>query len=30
MKFENENDVTVDGLAGAAVWRLLLDRRDRR
>jgi hypothetical protein len=24
MKFENENDVTVDGLAGAAVWHLLL------
>jgi len=24
MKFENESDVTVDGLAGAAVWHLLL------
>jgi hypothetical protein len=24
MKFENENAVTVDGLAGAAVWHLLL------
>jgi hypothetical protein len=24
MKFENENDITVDGLAGPAVWRALL------
>jgi hypothetical protein len=24
MKFENENDITVDGLAGAAVWHQLL------
>ena len=24
MKFENENDITVDGLAGPAVWHLLL------
>jgi hypothetical protein len=24
MKFENENDLTVDGLAGATVWRALL------
>ncbi len=24
MKFENENEITVDGLAGAAVWRVLL------
>jgi hypothetical protein len=25
MKFENENNITVDGLAGAAVWHTLLD-----
>jgi hypothetical protein len=25
MKFENENGMTVDGLAGAAVWRKLID-----
>ena len=25
MKFENENNITVDGLAGAAVWHALLD-----
>jgi hypothetical protein len=24
MKFENENDITVDGLAGAAVWHALI------
>jgi hypothetical protein len=25
MKFENESDITVDGLAGSAVWHLLLE-----
>jgi hypothetical protein len=25
MKFENENDLTVDGLAGATVWHMLLN-----
>jgi L,D-transpeptidase catalytic domain len=25
MKFENENEITVDGLAGAAVWQKLID-----
>ena len=30
MKFENENEITVDGLAGAAVWHAAAERRDRR